>query len=88
MRTKKPETQKMIYDIFKLCDETVWMEDFFDFQKSFEKILKKFGYDLYPIYYGGTKKEFIKKRKEVYNKWIADKNEQKKRIKKPIPNKK
>lgn len=84
MKTKKTETEKMIYKLFKLCDQTVWLEDFFDFQKSFEKILKKFGYDLFPIYFGMSKKEWMKKKKEIYEKWIADKKKAKERDKKPI----
>jgi 5'-deoxynucleotidase YfbR-like HD superfamily hydrolase len=84
MKTKTTDTEKMIYEIFKLCDRTVWMEDWLEFQKTFEKILKKFGYDIYPIYYGKTKKEFMKAKKEVYNKWLEDKKEKEKRMKKPI----
>jgi hypothetical protein len=84
MKTKKTETEKMICEIFKLCDGTVWLEDWFDFQKSFEKILKKFNYDLYPIYFGKTKAEFKKQSKEVYNKWLADNKKKQERSKKPI----
>lgn len=80
----KLKTEKMIYEIFRMCDETVWMEDFFDFQEGFEKILKKFGYDLFPIYFGISKKEWLKKKKEIYEKWIADKKKAQKRHKKPI----
>lgn len=71
MKSKKEDTEKMIYDIFKLCDGTVWVEDWKDFQKSFEKILKKFGYDLYPIYFGKTKAEFMKAQKELKNKTVG-----------------
>lgn len=84
MKAKKTETEKMIYEIFRLCDGTVWAEDWFDFQKSFEKLLKKFGYDLYPIYFGKSKKEWEKERKEVYEKWVADKKKKEKRQSKPI----
>ncbi len=61
MKTKKTETEKMIYEIFRLCAGTVWLEeDWFNFEKSFEKILKKFDYDLYSTYFGKTKVEFMK----------------------------
>lgn len=73
MKTEKEKTEKMICEIFKLCDSTVWIEDWLDFQKSFDKIVKKFGYNLYPIYFGKTKAEFIKSKKEVYDKWVSDK---------------
>lgn len=78
------KTEKIIFEIFRLCDKTVWLEDWFDFQESFEKILKKFGYDLYPIYFGKTKKEFIADKKKLYQKWIKDKKKGEKRHKKPI----
>ena len=81
---KKEDTEKMICEIFRLCDGTVWLEDWFEFQKSFEKILKKFGYDLYPIYFGKTKTEFMKSKKELYDKWIADKKKADARKSKPI----
>jgi hypothetical protein len=84
VKSKKTETEKMIYEIFRLCDGTVWLEDWFDFQKSFEKILKKFGHDLYPIYFGKSKKEFIKHRKETYDKWVGDKAKQVERSKKKV----
>lgn len=77
MKTKKTKTEKMIKEIFRLCDQTVWMEDWFDFQESFEKILKKHGLDLYPIYFGKSKKEFIANSKKLYDKWIADKKKRK-----------
>lgn len=48
----KKETEKMLYDIFRLCDRTVWLEDFPDFQKTFEKIIKKRGYNLWKMYFG------------------------------------
>ena len=81
MKTKKTPTEKMICEIFKLCDETVWVEDWLEFQKAFEKILKKFGHDLYPIYFGKSKKEFIKTQKATYAKWFADNKKKKARNK-------
>ena len=86
MKTLKPKnkTEKMIYEIFRLCDKTVWLEDWHEFQETFEKILKTFGYDLYPIYFGKTKEDWMKQKKEVYDKWVADSEKAKKRAKKPI----
>ena len=71
----------MIYDIFRLCDRTVWCEDWLDFQIAFEKIIKKFGYDLNLIYYGNKKTAWLKKKEDN---GIADKNKKKERAKKPI----
>ena len=69
----KKQTEKLIFQIFKLCDETVWIE-------AFEKILKKFGLDIYPIYFGvKDKKEFMRTRKALYDKWFSDSEMQKKR---------
>ena len=84
MKNKKNQTEKMLCEIFRLCDKTVWLEDFFDFQEAFEKILQKHGYDLYPIYFGKTKEEFIYNRKKIYDKWVSDKQKSEKRSKKPI----
>ena len=74
----------MIYEIFRLCDGTVWLEDWFDFQEAFEKIIKKHGLDLYPIYFGKSKKKWIAAKKKMYNKWIKDKEKGEKRHKKRI----
>lgn len=66
----KAKTEKLIYDIFRLCDKTVWIDDWKDFHKSFDKIVKKFGYDLNSIYFN-KKKVFKKnknKRKELFKK--------------------
>ncbi len=84
MKSKPNDIEKMIYELFSLCDKTVWMEDWLDFHKSFEKILKKFGYELHLIYYGKSKKEFMAAKKELYNKWLEDKKQKEKRMKKPI----
>lgn len=81
---KKKETEKMIREIFQLCDKTVWLEDFFDFQEAFEKILKKHGLDLYPIYFGKSKEKFIADKNKIYDKWVKDKAKGEKRHKKPI----
>lgn len=84
MKTKLRDTEKMLHDLFKLCDSTVWLEDWLDFHNAFEKILKKNGYDLYTIYYGKSKKEFMSAKKEIYSKWLDDKRQKEKRMKKPI----
>ena len=69
----KKQIEKLIFQIFKLCDETIWLEDWFEFQVAFEKILKKFGLDIYPIYFGvKDKKEFMRTRKALHDKWISD----------------
>ena len=47
----KTETEKMLFEIFRICDETVWLKDWNGFQKSFGKIIKKYGYDLRKIYF-------------------------------------
>lgn len=84
MKSKPKDIEKMIFELFSLCDKTVWIEDWLDFHKSFEKILKKFGYDIYQIYYGRSKKEFMTTKKELYHKWQADQKKKEIRMKKPI----
>ena len=83
MAIKKTKTEKMIYDIFRLCDKTVWLEDFLDFQKGFEKILKKRGYNLWKIYFGVPSEEVwrqkCKKSWEKYQKADHTKTERRKR---------
>jgi hypothetical protein len=64
----KTETEKMLYHLFRLCDETVWVDDWPAFMKSFEKILKKFGYDIYSIYFGRNKTDYLNIRKKEIEK--------------------
>ena len=66
----KIETEKMLWDIFRLCDETVWIADMLDFQKVFEKILKKRGYNLWKIYFGvPSEKAWREKCRKSYEKY-------------------
>lgn len=51
IKPKLNKTEKLIYDIFRLCDKTVWLEDFKKFQSEFEGILKNRGYNLWKIYF-------------------------------------
>ncbi len=41
----------MIYDIFRLCDEYVHVDDFEEFRTRFSRIVKNSGYDINEIYY-------------------------------------
>lgn len=51
VKYKLNKTEKLLYDIFRLCDRTVWLEDFKEFQKEFENILKANNYNLWKIYF-------------------------------------
>ncbi len=81
---KNISVEKLIYDIFRLCDRTVWMEDWQDFQDSFEGILIKRGLDLYMIYHGKSKEEFHCDSKAAADKWLLDKAKKVSRSKKRI----
>lgn len=52
MEQKLNKTEQLLHDIFQLCDKTVWLDDFKEFQLAFEGILKKRGYNLWKIYFG------------------------------------
>lgn len=53
----KKEVEKMIYDLFRVCDRTVWLDDWSRFEKEFGEVTEKFGFDLYKIFYGKTTAE-------------------------------
>ena len=46
------EIQKMIYELFRLCDGYVELKHFVQFEDEFSKVVKDGGYDLHQIYYG------------------------------------
>jgi hypothetical protein len=64
MKTKRSETkgeiEKMIYDLFKVCDETVDIKSFVNFENEFSKVIKGYGFDLHQIYYGKSFEEMKK----------------------------
>lgn len=70
----KKEVEKMIYYLFRVCDETVWLNDWAVFEKKFGEITQKFGFDLYKIYHGKTLAEMqsqYKKKNKNKGKLIA-----------------
>ena len=61
-KIKLNKSDKLIFDIFRLCDKTIWLEDFKEFQTQFESILRKGGYNLWRIYFGvETEREWREK---------------------------
>lgn len=52
----------MLYELFRLGDGTVWLEDWEQYEDSFAEILEKYGYDLYLIYHGKTKEQLNEER--------------------------
>ena len=50
-KAKYKNKKQMIYDIFRLCDEYIYVDDFKDFRTKFSRILKRNGLDLEEIYY-------------------------------------
>jgi hypothetical protein len=62
---KKDKIEKMIHNLFRLCDETVGLSHFIEFEDSFSKVVNKAGYDLHKIYYGKPYQEM----KEKYDRY-------------------
>lgn len=47
------DTEKLIHNLFRICDKYVNTEDFVEFEKEFAAEVKQTtGLDLYQIYYG------------------------------------
>ena len=83
-KRKLTPTESLLYDIFSLCDKTVWLEDFKEFQKTFEGILRKRGYNLWKIYFGvSSEKVWIKKCLKSWQKY--EKASQKKKAREKDP---
>lgn len=59
-------TEKLIFNLFKVCDKYIDVDDFVDFESEFAEIVLEFtGMDLYEIYYG----ENFDKLKEKYKRY-------------------
>lgn len=71
---KKQEIEKMIYDIFRICDSHVDIGLWDDFHKEIEKTLKKRKLDIWKIYYGMSEKQFRKSCLDDYIKWSKKTN--------------
>jgi len=74
---KMTKEETMVWEIFRLCDEYVWIDDFVEFEDKFGRITKQSGIDLHKIYYGKSYSE-MKKTYARYNE-LNKKNLQKKR---------
>lgn len=82
-KSKLSKTECMLWDIFRLCDKTVWCEDWLEFQEGFEKILKGHGHSLWKIYFGvPSKGAWRKKCLKAWKKTCLD-FEKKKKARKP-----
>lgn len=73
---KQDKIDKMIHDMFRLCDEYVGISVFIEFEDKFSKVAKKAGYDLHKIYYGKTYQEM----KAKYNRYKVLKTKKTKKI--------
>lgn len=58
---EKKAIEKLIYNIFRVCDSWVDIEVFVRFEDEFSKETRKFGFDLHKIYYGKSFAEMKKK---------------------------
>ncbi|OFY87776.1 MAG: hypothetical protein A3F72_02740 [Bacteroidetes bacterium RIFCSPLOWO2_12_FULL_35_15] len=72
---EKKKIEKMIHDLFRVCDCWVDIDCFVRFENDFCKAVKKHGFDLHQIYYGKSFAEM----KRTYKRY----DELKKKIKFP-----
>ena len=63
-RNGRKKIEKMLFRIFRLCDMTVWVDDWWDFDAGFKEIAKEYGFDMEKIYY----KQHKKHEKEIHGK--------------------
>ena len=70
-KSKLNKTEKLLYDIFRLCDGTVWCEDWLEFQEGFKNILMKYNYNLWKIYFGvPSRRVWRKKCRKTWKKYL------------------
>jgi len=58
---EKKAVEKLIYNLFRVCDSWVYVDDFVRFEDDFSKETSKFDIDLHKIYYGKSYHEMKNK---------------------------
>lgn len=58
-REREQKIYKMVWQLFHLCDKNVPSNVFNKIRDEFEEVIRQYGYDLYEVYYGMVKKDWI-----------------------------